>query len=181
MKPRKDWKIITMETLKGWIEDPASYPKDHFCYCVTNMGIWAVAPYHTTPFIYTLVGSLESAYKWLSQMEGKQPKPWLLFTNQKQWEEYLKSLLQRNDKALTRALTLIYQNQTFEEQNTGILKEKNGRGFTRIDSEFLTSLAIKVKHSQELSPREWAILRNKMPKYWRQLMIISKENLQKPH
>lgn len=104
-------------------------------------------------------------------------REWEKFTNQKQWEEYLKALLKRNDKALKRAVSLIYENQTWEEQTSGQVKDTNHRGFSKIDSEFLTQMAIKVRNGLELTPRELAITRNKMPKYWRQLMIISKNNM----
>ena len=35
---------------------------------------------------------------------------WEYFTSQKQWETYLKDLLKTNNKALLRAIVLIYDN-----------------------------------------------------------------------
>lgn len=50
---------------------------------------------------------------------------WEYFTSQKQWEAYLKDLLKTNDKALLRAIVLVYDNQTPEEKDKGESIEDN--------------------------------------------------------
>lgn len=98
---------------------------------------------------------------------------------QAQWKEYLQNLVRTNKKALYRAIVVIAEYQTPEEKAYGATIDKNNRGFGAVDAEMMTSLALRLEAGGELTPRELAICRNKMPKYWRQLMIISKENMKK--
>ena len=100
---------------------------------------------------------------------------WEYFTSQKQWEAYLKDLLKTNDKALLRAIVLIYDNQTFEEKDKGESIENNSIGFSKIDAKEMSDIARKIKAGKALTKEELAKSRNKMQKYWKQLMIISKE------
>lgn len=101
-------------------------------------------------------------------------RPWESFTNQKQWKEYLQNLVRTNKRALYRSIILIAQFQTPEERALGETRDSNKVGFGTVDAQLLTSLAIRLENGGELTSRELAICRNKMPKYWRQLMIISK-------
>ena len=100
---------------------------------------------------------------------------WKYFTNQKQWESYLKNLVKTNDNALLKAITLIYDNQTQEEKNKDESIEDNRIGFSKIDAYEMGQIARKIKSGQPLTKGEIAKSRNKMQKYWKQLMIISKE------
>lgn len=100
---------------------------------------------------------------------------WEYFTSQKQWELYLKDLLRTNDKALFKAIVLIYNNQTSEEKDKGESIEDNYIGFSKIDAKEMGDIARKIKDNKELTKGELAKSRNKMQKYWKQLMIISKE------
>lgn len=106
-------------------------------------------------------------------------RPWEQFTNQKQWKEYLQNLVKTNKKALYRAIVLISDFQTPLEKAMGETMDKNNMGFGAVDAQFLTSMALRIKGGGELTTRELAICQNKMPKYWRQLMLISKENMKK--
>ena len=100
---------------------------------------------------------------------------WEYFTNQKQWKLYLKNLVKTNDKALLRAIVLVYENQTAEEKSKDKSIEDNCAGFDKIDAAEMSAIARKVKAGKALTESELAKSRNKMPKYWKQLMIISKE------
>lgn len=100
---------------------------------------------------------------------------WEYFTNQKQWEAYLKDLLKTNDKALLRAIVLIYDNQTPEEKDKGESIEDNCVGFSKIDAKEMGDIARKIKANKTLTKGELAKSRNKMQKYWKQLMIFSKK------
>ena len=104
-------------------------------------------------------------------------KTWKTFTNQKQWEFYLKNLIKTNDRALAKAIVLIYDLQTDEEKNTGKSIEDNKIGFSKIDAYELGNIAKKIKRGQSLMEAEIAKSRNKMQKYWKQLMQISKEKM----
>lgn len=100
---------------------------------------------------------------------------WKYFTTMKQWERYLKDLLKANDKALLKAIVLIYDSQTSEEQAKGQSIEDNAIGFTKVDAEDMGAIARKIKRGEQLTKGELAKSRNKMGKYWKQLMVISKE------
>ena len=100
---------------------------------------------------------------------------WEYFTSQKQWEAYLKDLLKTNDKALFRAIILIYDNQTPEEKDKGESIENNCVGFNKVDAKEMGDIARKIKAGKALTKGELAKSRNKMQKYWKQLMIISKK------
>lgn len=100
---------------------------------------------------------------------------WEYFTSQKQWEAYLKDLLKTNDEALLRAIVLIYDNQTPEEKDKGESIENNCVGFNKIDAKEMGDIAKKIKANKALTKGELAKSRNKMQKYWKQLMIISKK------
>lgn len=102
---------------------------------------------------------------------------WESFTNQKQWELYLKNLIKTNDKALYKSIILIYEMQTDEERYIGESKEENGIGFTKVDAKEMGDIAKKIKQGNELTSGEIAKSRNKMQKYWKQLMIISKRQM----
>lgn len=102
-------------------------------------------------------------------------KIWNSFTNQKQWKEYLKDLIKTNDKALLKSILLIYDNQTLEEKSRKESIEENKIGFSKVDVKEMSEIALKIKKGKELTKGEFAKSRNKMQKYWKQLMTISKE------
>lgn len=104
---------------------------------------------------------------------------WQYFTTQKQWEAYLKDLMRTNDTALKRAIVLIYNRQTEPERQSGESTEENGVGFTKWDAKELGDIAKKIQQDKELTKGELAKSRNKMCKYWKQLMVVSKEQQEK--
>lgn len=85
---------------------------------------------------------------------------WKFFTTQKQWRLYLQDLVKTNDTALLRAIVLIYNNQTYEEKQSHEAKE-------------MSEIAEKIIKGEQLTAGELAKSRNKMAKYWHQLMDIS--------
>lgn len=91
-----------------------------------------------------------------------------------EWKAYLQKLVRTNDKALLRAVIAIYDRQTPSERISGQSTEDNGVGFTKWDAEEMSDIAIKIKNGLRLSPNEMLHTRIVMPKYWRQLMDISK-------
>lgn len=100
---------------------------------------------------------------------------WDNFTNQKQWEKYLRNLVRTNEKALLKSIMIIYDNQTFEEKEAGTSIYENKIGFNRFDSKEMMRIARKLKQKVHLTESEIAHARIVMPKYWKQLMIISKQ------
>ena len=104
---------------------------------------------------------------------------WSELKTQKEWRENLQELLKTNDQAVLRAIWVIYARQTVEEQIYGVSTEENGQGFSKIDAEFFTELVVQMRAGRELSPRQMAIARNKITKYWRQLMEESKAKMER--
>ena len=92
---------------------------------------------------------------------------------------YLRDRISRDNKWALRALNVIYENQTYEEQSTEQTKEHNNIGFSSFDASFLTSLQ---KADGALTLRQLACLRNKIKKYSEQIYsIITEQNLEKLH
>lgn len=106
-------------------------------------------------------------------------RPWDDFKTQKQWKSYIQDLIARSDAALKRAIVQIYERQTYEEQMQGAAIAENDVGFSKIDAKELGDIAKKIKAGKELTEAELAKSRNKMKKYWKQLMHISIENERK--
>lgn len=98
---------------------------------------------------------------------------------QNEWKAYLQGLLRTNDKALLRSIIVLYERQTPEERTIGQSTEDNGRGFTKWDAEKMSHIAMKIKKGTPLSHDEMVYARITMPKYWRQLMEVSKRNVAK--
>ena len=72
---------------------------------------------------------------------------------------------------------LIYESQTEEEKAKEESVEDNYVGFTKVDAKELGDIAKKIKSGQQLTDGELAKSRNKMAKYWKQLMVISKRRM----
>lgn len=100
---------------------------------------------------------------------------WQYFTTQKQWEAYLKDLVRTNDVALKRAIVLIHNRQTEDERQKQESTENNNVGWTKWDAKEMGEIADKLIRGEELTLGELAKSRNKMCKYWKQLMYVSKE------
>lgn len=105
--------------------------------------------------------------------------------------EYMRERLHTDDRWCVKGLLTIFEYQTADEQRTEQTREHNGVGFTGVDGELLSSYAkqvigrggsnlIKQKDFtilRVLSKKQAAILKNKMPKYARQLVRVSKHKV----
>ena len=79
------------------------------------------------------------------------------------------------DSLRIKALLLIYDYQTSEEQHNRTTNTYNNIGFTGPDANILSSFAQQVIKYGSLSPKQMNTVRNKMPKYSRQLADIANE------
>lgn len=104
---------------------------------------------------------------------------WRTCKTQNEWKVYLKHLVRTNDRALVRAILLVYANQTWAEQEAGESMEHNGVGFTQYDATSMSRIAEKLKAQQPLTDSELEHARWTMPKYWKQLMVVSKQTVAK--
>lgn len=83
--------------------------------------------------------------------------------------ELLRKRLGEDNCWALRALQLVYNLQTVAEQTAGVAHEPNGAGFTRTDAGILTSFAQQMEQRGFLTPKQMAVLKKRMPKYWRQI------------
>ncbi len=65
--------------------------------------------------------------------------------------DYIKWLLTTNDKAVERAMVVLYDMQTAGEQNSGSTSELNGKGFNAYDARSGTYYAKWVKSGRSLT------------------------------
>jgi|ERR1035437_1794809 hypothetical protein len=89
---------------------------------------------------------------------------------------YIQGLIQTNDQAVIRGLLAIYSRQTEAEKATQATKEDNKIGFSGVDGVILSSFAEWYLAKGYLSPKQLAITRNKIRRYWKQLLSVAEEN-----
>lgn len=100
---------------------------------------------------------------------------WKYFTTQQQWKNYLQDLVCEDNVALLRAIVLIDNWQTEPERKAGESTEENNVGWSKYDAKEMGAIAEKIRKCEPLEPGEVAKSRNKMKKYWKQLILISQE------
>ena|ERR1017187_1238608 len=88
----------------------------------------------------------------------------------KAFEAPVKERLRSDADVAKWALLRVYQHQTDSEKLTGQNAEFNGTGFTKFDSEILTSFSLQLMDRGFLSYRQMAILHKLLAKYWRQIL-----------
>ena len=104
-------------------------------------------------------------------------KMWSEVKTQKQWKEELQKLLKENDKALMKSVIAIYHLQTSAEKHRQETLEHNGVGFTGPDAKVMTKIALGLLYKKGLTQSQVETARYRMPKYWKQLMMLSKKKL----
>jgi len=85
-------------------------------------------------------------------------------------KEYVRKRLANEDKMAIKALLMVFNHQTSDEQSTDRTRYQNNVGFTAFDAEFLTKLAKQYQEKNWLSVKQLAILKKIMPKYWKQVI-----------
>ena len=93
---------------------------------------------------------------------------------QKQWRENLQTLLLYSDNAVERAIVVIYEQQPAIERVSEEAIITDGVGFNKFDAEILNKFAKQILEDRHLSIKQLSIARQKITKYWKQLMLISK-------
>jgi hypothetical protein len=92
----------------------------------------------------------------------------------KVWDkESIQALLDREPKAVIRGLRAIAARQTASELATKTTTESNGVGFSYRDAPFLTDMMRQVQAGRTLSPKQFAVTKNMVKRYWRQLAEIA--------
>ena len=94
---------------------------------------------------------------------------------QKQWKENLQVLLVKSDVALDRALVAIFEAQPVLERVGEEAILDDGIGFNKFDAPVLNSIAKCLVYNGNITQEQRAVARKRLPKYWKQLMKISKK------
>lgn len=94
-------------------------------------------------------------------------------------KESIQRLLDQNDRAVIRALYCIHARQTADEQAGGHTRHTNGIGFSRYDAPLLSDYVRQHRQLGFLSKKQIAIARNKVKRYWRQLVEVANENIER--
>ena len=97
----------------------------------------------------------------------------------KKWnKDSIKDLLSSNDRAVERAILVIYNNQTLDEKNEVTVSHNNGIGFLPMHARRGTYYANWLNSGRHLNGRHLEIARTMTMKYTRQLLmaIKAKEN-----
>ena len=100
----------------------------------------------------------------------------------KTWnKKNIQELLDKSDKAVIRALLTIYDFQTNDEKASHTTRLHNNVGFSAYDADFLSDLAENLNSGKyrTLTPKQLAVCRNKMKRYWRQLVEVANANEQR--
>lgn len=87
------------------------------------------------------------------------------------------ALLNRDDRAVAKAVLALYARQTSDEQTCSETRHSNGRGFNSRDAAFMSSIAVALpKWNNRMTPKQLTACRRILPKYRRQLLEIAGEN-----
>lgn len=89
--------------------------------------------------------------------------------------EYVKLKLSTSDAWAKKALVVIYNNQTADEQSNEMTKYHNDIGFSVVDAEILSSFAKQYLAKNWLSTKQMILLKKKIKKYWKQVIAVSNE------
>lgn len=97
-------------------------------------------------------------------------------------KETIVKLLATNDKAIARALVVLNNNQTADEQASGNVRHLNGKGFRPCHARMGTSMAQFYQRTGFLSAKQIAYWRKEDAKgnmkiaiYWRQLIEAAEQ------
>ena len=85
----------------------------------------------------------------------------------------LKERLAQDDRWALQALTVVYRNQTADEQHAQQTIEHNGIGFSGPDAEILSSFAQQYQRRGCLSRKQMNLLRRKIPSYAGQVARVA--------
>lgn len=91
-------------------------------------------------------------------------------------KESVTNLLMINNNAVERAILVVYNNQTTDEQRSEQVKYHNGKGFLPMHAHRGTYYAQWILSGKHLSGRHLELARKMSLKYTRQLLVAIKEN-----
>lgn len=87
-------------------------------------------------------------------------------------KEDIKEKLSKDSKWIERALVVLLNLQTKEEQNVETTIEDNGVGFNGYDAKYLTYCAKWVLGGRHLNEANLKKCGDRLPKYWKQISSV---------
>lgn len=95
----------------------------------------------------------------------------VVHVNGRAWDkEQVKDLLAKNDLAVIKAIKIIYSYQTADEKSYHETNTNNSVGFSKFDSDLMSSFAEQLNKGRTLSVKQLAIAHKRMPKYAQQIL-----------
>lgn len=91
--------------------------------------------------------------------------------------QMIRTLLQQDEAFLYKALLLLFERQTQDEQDVLITKHRNGAGFSSADGTALSMYAVTVKNGGKLYDERLIDCRDRILKYAKQLHELGDELL----
>lgn len=90
-------------------------------------------------------------------------------------KEIIKEKLSTDIHWIERALVVLHNKQTNQEQNKGTTLIHNDVGFNGVDGRYLSYCAKWVKNGNHLNEKHMRKCGEKLPKYWKQISNAIKE------
>lgn len=84
-------------------------------------------------------------------------------------KEQIKENLRTNPRWIERALIVLHDLQTKDEQARGATLVDNGKGFNGVDGHYLSYCARWVRSGKHLNEKHLIKCGKKLPKYWKQI------------
>jgi transcription initiation factor IIE alpha subunit len=94
--------------------------------------------------------------------------------------DYIKSQLQNNLQWLERAIVVLYEYQTADEQSTRDTRYTNGVGFNGRDARRMSWYAQYLQRGNHLTGKHVEIAKRVMPKYAKQIQKIIEHKQDRP-
>lgn len=88
-------------------------------------------------------------------------------------KDKIHAMLDKRPEAVMRALIAIDGRQEPDERASGTTRHTNGVGWSKYDAEFCGQMADRARRNWSFSPKQLAVSRNKVKRYWRQLIEIA--------
>ena len=85
---------------------------------------------------------------------------------------YVKQQLATSPAWVSRAIVVLHQRQTVDEQASQMTRNVNGAGFNSTDAFILSSFAEQINKGRTLSPKQLAIAHKKVVKYAKQVISL---------
>ena len=90
-------------------------------------------------------------------------------------KEQIQTNLRSNREWIERALVVLFQRQTADEQMSGQTQVFNNIGFNGSDSRYLSYCAKWVMSGRHLNDKHFEKCGSRLPKYWKQSMELIKQ------